>query len=271
VRAAKFGAVSRVTRVGEALRPEGAIGRRLPRSVVLRMPTPPGPPRPADVPKTVPRLPNGSFPRNAHLAGKEHPVTKTPFDKKGQPDLSSIRTAPVKIRGGFTTRPKDFAKANAKAGLPAKPTGRTWHHRADGKTLDLVDTKVHAKVGHTGGFAISKQQAAAAAAARPAKVAVRTAAGAAAVSKTSAAPPAPKPAPTALAAHHPDLPRLRPVSAPAPKPPAPKSRPAPAVKAAPPAPKAQAAATATQKSNQAAQATCAETRTRQTVATGKRK
>jgi len=83
-----------------------------------------------------------------------------------------------------------------------------------------------------------------------------------------AAPKAPAPKPVARAAPAPaaKTPPAPLPPRPAPKPPA--ARPAPPP---PPAPRAQAAATAAQKSNQAAQATRAETQTRQTVTTGRKR
>jgi len=35
-----------------------------------------------------------------------------------------------------------------------KPTGYTWHHDVIPGTVQLVDTKIHQKTGHTGGYAI---------------------------------------------------------------------------------------------------------------------
>ncbi len=47
----------------------------------------------------------------------------------------------------------DFERANEAAGLPAKPKGYTWHHVEDGRTMELVETRLHRAVRHTGGAA----------------------------------------------------------------------------------------------------------------------
>ncbi|MDY7228507.1 HNH endonuclease [Hyalangium rubrum] len=39
------------------------------------------------------------------------------------------------------------------AGLRETPKGMTWHHHQDRTTLQLVPTDIHARTGHTGGFA----------------------------------------------------------------------------------------------------------------------
>jgi hypothetical protein len=61
-----------------------------------------------------------------------------------------------------TNRPADFKAANEAAKLnknsnppvpkPNKPPdGYTWHHHEDGKTMLLVDKKIHDQFKHTGG------------------------------------------------------------------------------------------------------------------------
>jgi hypothetical protein len=99
--------------------------------------------------------------RNAHLAGKTHPVTGIPFDSKGFPDFSGVSKKDVKI--SFTgNRNADFAAANSKAGFGKShtdtPSGYTWHHHQDGKTMQLVPTDIHSKTGHTGGFSLHRKQ-----------------------------------------------------------------------------------------------------------------
>ena len=92
----------------------------------------------------------GGVIRNARLAGKTHPVTNIPFDKNGFPIFNSVsmRNVQIKMTGDNTA---DFAAANRKAGLDSTPSGYTWHHHQDGKTMQLVPTDIHAKTGHTGG------------------------------------------------------------------------------------------------------------------------
>ena len=92
--------------------------------------------------------------RNAHLAGKTHPKTGVPFDKDGFPNFSAHRHPDVpdvriELSGSRST---DFARANAAAGLKETPRGYTWYHHQDKGLMQLVDGKVHAATGHTGGF-----------------------------------------------------------------------------------------------------------------------
>jgi RHS repeat-associated protein len=94
-------------------------------------------------------------PRNAHLAGKNHPVTGVPFDAQGYPDFSSVATKTVTIKqlGNYTT---DFTDANRAAGLQNTPKDYTWHHHQDGITMQLVPNETHRLTGHTGGVATKK-------------------------------------------------------------------------------------------------------------------
>ena len=91
--------------------------------------------------------------RNAHLAGKQHPVTGVPFDADGYPDFRAAGVVKVEVQIPYTgSRMGDFAAANKAAGLKETPKGMTWHHHQDRTTLQLVPTDTHAKTGHTGGF-----------------------------------------------------------------------------------------------------------------------
>ncbi|WP_257457454.1 HNH endonuclease [Archangium lipolyticum] len=91
--------------------------------------------------------------RNAHLAGRKHPVTDVPFDADGYPDFRAAGVVEVEVKISFTgSRVRDFAAANKAAGLRETPKGMTWHHHQDGTTLQLVPTGIHARTGHTGGF-----------------------------------------------------------------------------------------------------------------------
>jgi hypothetical protein len=91
--------------------------------------------------------------RNAHLAGKKHPITGVPFDADGYPDFRAAGVVKVEVRIEYTgSRTRDFAAANKAAGLRETPKGMTWHHHQDGTTMQLVPTDIHARTGHTGGF-----------------------------------------------------------------------------------------------------------------------
>jgi RHS repeat-associated protein len=97
--------------------------------------------------------------RNGHLAGDIHPVTGVPFDSNGFPDFSSYLypdgTNDVKINP-TSNRNLDFDAANLAAGYDETPKGYTWHHHQDRGRMQLVETDVHVKTGHTGGFSIHK-------------------------------------------------------------------------------------------------------------------
>ncbi|MGR6545222.1 HNH endonuclease [Paenibacillus tundrae] len=100
--------------------------------------------------------------------------TWTYTNKKGQsvsypdgyPDFSEYyhpTVEPVEIKfASPTNRPADYKAANLEAGLSKdsvppvtqsnkSPAGYTWHHHQDGKTMILVDEKVHAEFRHIGG------------------------------------------------------------------------------------------------------------------------
>lgn len=93
--------------------------------------------------------------RNQHLAGKRHPTTGVPFDKNGYPNFSAWRHPKVpdiriKLSGN---RAVDERAANLAAGLKQTPKGYTWHHHQDKGLMQLIESGVHRKTGHTGGFA----------------------------------------------------------------------------------------------------------------------
>lgn len=93
--------------------------------------------------------------RNSHLAGKIHPNTKVHFKATGYPDFSkwSIKTVQIKQTGN---RCKDEAAANLAARLSETPPGYTWHHVEDGTTMQLVESVIHSKTGHSGGVEFLK-------------------------------------------------------------------------------------------------------------------
>jgi RHS repeat-associated protein len=96
--------------------------------------------------------------RNAHLAGKAHPVTGAPFDADGFPDFRAAGVVEREVQITYTgTRAGDAKAANKAAGLGSTPDGMTWHHHQDGKTMQLVPKDVHGDTGHTGGFRLEKK------------------------------------------------------------------------------------------------------------------
>ena len=94
--------------------------------------------------------------RNKHLANSTHPVTGVPFDADGfpvfdkwrHPDVADVR---ITLTGN---RIADFAAANKLANLLGTPDGFTWHHHQDKGLMQLIDSWVHSKTGHTGGFSL---------------------------------------------------------------------------------------------------------------------
>ena len=111
------------------------------------------------------------FPRNARYAGTMYDMTKlplelqrkyphgVPFTAAGFPDFSrySIRKVQINVTG---VRDTDFALADKAAGfnkLNPRPTGYTWHHHEDCKTMLLVPFDLHSKIGHSGGVSLIKK------------------------------------------------------------------------------------------------------------------
>ena len=91
--------------------------------------------------------------------------------KNGFPDFSPYyhpTVKPVEIKfANPVNRGEDFKNANLKARLnknsnppvPSSnrpPDGYTWHHHEDGKTMVLVEKKVHSEFSHVGGISTSK-------------------------------------------------------------------------------------------------------------------
>ncbi len=95
--------------------------------------------------------------RNYRLAGKIHPETKVPFDANGLPDFSDylFKGGPNDIMIKPTgNRLADFNLANKAAGYSSTPKGYTWHHHQNNGRMQLVETDIQFKTGHTGGFSI---------------------------------------------------------------------------------------------------------------------
>jgi RHS repeat-associated protein len=114
-------------------------------------------PDPNDVPESRPVVDpaatRSDLPRNAHLAGENHPITGVPFDKTGHPDFKAAGVVKAEVQITQTgTRPGDFRAANKAAGFGSTPEGYTWHHHQDGTTMQLVPRDIHQATGHTGGF-----------------------------------------------------------------------------------------------------------------------
>ena len=97
--------------------------------------------------------------RNGHLANDKHPNTDVPFDRDGFPDFSKNLYKDGKndvIIKPTGNRELDFQAANEAAGYTTTPKGYTWHHHQTKGRMQLVETEVHAKTGHTGGFSLHK-------------------------------------------------------------------------------------------------------------------
>ena len=126
--------------------------------------------------------------RNEDLAGKKHPETDVPFEEKtvknaeGKdvtgvfPVFESVYDAKLPEDLLQATDREQFAECNkqlkeavekdpelAKKFTPEQleqikngetPDGYTWHHNEETGKMQLVDSDVHAKTGHTGGKTI---------------------------------------------------------------------------------------------------------------------
>ncbi|MEJ2046408.1 MAG: HNH endonuclease, partial [Reinekea sp.] len=95
--------------------------------------------------------------RNKALAGKRHKITNVPFDAQGYPDFSEWIPKGGRVElpdGQLGNHSSDFAKANELYRVKETPTGYTWHHHQDGKTMELVPQNIHNATGHTGGVAV---------------------------------------------------------------------------------------------------------------------
>lgn len=108
---------------------------------------------PATGPPQIPTI-SGRLPINSKYAGQNHP-SGVKFTPQGFPDFSkfSIKQVDIKLTGD---RAKDFILANKKASLDKTPKGYTWHHHENGKTMQLIPSKIHGTVKHTGGQAVFK-------------------------------------------------------------------------------------------------------------------
>lgn len=122
--------------------------------------------------------------RNEELAGKEHPVTGVPFEKRtviidGEekevvvPVFDSVFDAQLPEDKIKATDREQFKECNKQLKEAVDndleprakftdeqleqiangdtPDGYTWHHDAETGKMQLVDSEIHAKTGHTGG------------------------------------------------------------------------------------------------------------------------
>ncbi|WP_084040855.1 HNH endonuclease [Gracilibacillus boraciitolerans] len=85
--------------------------------------------------------------------GKKYPKG-VKFSKEGFPDFSPYSKANIEIEGLIGDHYFDFKKANEAIGLKNIPSGYTWHHVEDGKTMMLVPSDIHGAVRHTGGASL---------------------------------------------------------------------------------------------------------------------
>ena len=137
---------------------------------------------PADQIVNIPKSPI-----NRKYAGRTYPLGKLPiglqekyprsvyFKPNGYPDFTPYAKSvprrfclgavcvPYKqkkfvIAGLNGNYPHDFHLANKAAGYDKTPSGFTWHHHEDGKTMILVPTDLHREVRHSGGAAILREK-----------------------------------------------------------------------------------------------------------------
>lgn len=132
----------------------------------------------------IPDLISGLTTRNEKLENSEHPETKVPFlkkeiEKNGEkdtgifPDFDEITTIELpenlyeskdseqfkycneklkeQIENDPTLKDKFTEQQIEQINAGRTPKGYTWHHSEDKGRMELVDTEIHAKTGHTGG------------------------------------------------------------------------------------------------------------------------
>jgi hypothetical protein len=112
----------------------------------------------------------------ANLVSKLHPVSGVKIDINGFPifdskftatlDSSLLKATDYQQFKSATLQLHDSIKANPSFGKQftqkqldqiskgIKPEGYTWHHHQDTGVLQLVDSALHQKTGHTGGRSI---------------------------------------------------------------------------------------------------------------------
>jgi HNH/ENDO VII superfamily nuclease len=81
------------------------------------------------------------------------------YTRAGYPIFTPHSAERVEVHGLNGDMSHDAPLANKAAGLEnGTPRGFTWHHVEDGKTMELVPTKLHKAVPHTGGRAAMPNQ-----------------------------------------------------------------------------------------------------------------
>lgn len=112
----------------------------------------------------------GRLPKNHDYAGRQYPREQLPakyrakgveFKESGYPDFSPYakelpaggKSVTIEMTGNME---RDFAAANAKAGLKETPEDWVWHHSEEMGVMELVPRDLHKTVGHTGGQAAYK-------------------------------------------------------------------------------------------------------------------
>ena len=88
--------------------------------------------------------------------GKKYPKGVN-FSNEGFPKFESYSIKKVTINNLEGDAYYDFIKANEVAGYSSTPTGYTWHHVEDGKTMLLVPSDLHGAVRHTGGASLIRK------------------------------------------------------------------------------------------------------------------
>ncbi|MEC1439820.1 T7SS effector LXG polymorphic toxin [Bacillus sonorensis] len=113
--------------------------------------------------------------RMGHLKNDKHPITGVPYDKDGFPIFEVKHTLPLDKADYKKTRTAQFSILNKKLYKQIKenpiiqkdlgltdnevlmlqagftPKKYTWHHHQIPGRMELVDSEIHAKTGHTGG------------------------------------------------------------------------------------------------------------------------
>ena len=107
-------------------------------------------------------------------ANKINETTKVRFDSKGFPKFKAYYTVKLRRKYWRESRERHFYIANKilnqdlravkrlklsksqikELGHHETPSGYTWHHHQDAGILQLVDSEIHEKTGHYGGYSI---------------------------------------------------------------------------------------------------------------------
>ena len=77
------------------------------------------------------------------------------FDEQGFPDFTPYELGHTRLKK-FNGRTADMIDADKQFGIPRgyrADHSLTWHHKEDGRTMQLVPEDLHDAVRHTGGIA----------------------------------------------------------------------------------------------------------------------